>query len=109
MTQSARFLKAIVIVLGVLIVAAGAVLVSELVRRMGGGSEVATAPPAGDFADASVALPPGARVLAMTGNGNVLSLLVEAGNKGQIIVAVDRRDGTILGTITLAPAPNEGE
>jgi len=105
LTQSARLLKAIVIVLGVLIVAAGAVLVSELVGRLGGGSEVADTAPAGDFADARVTLPPGARVLAMTGTGDALSLLVEAGDKGQIIVTVDRRDGTILGTITLAPAP----
>ena len=97
-TQNTRALKAVVIGLGVLIVLAAAAVVAELVRR---GGRVVDA--AGEYATAPVSLPPGARVIGMTGEDDALSLLVEDGDGGQRIITVDRRSGAVLGTLTLTP------
>ena len=97
-TQTTRALKAVVIGLGVLIVLAAAAVVAELVRRTG--TVVDTA---GGYATAPVSLPPGARVIGMAGEDDVLSLLVEDGDGGQRIITIDRRSGAVLGTLTLTP------
>ena len=97
-TQNTRALKAVVIGLGALIVLAAAAVVAELVRR--GGSVVDSV---GAYATVPVSLPTGARVIAMTGGDDALSLLVEDGNGGQRIITVDRRSGAVLGTLMLTP------
>jgi hypothetical protein len=97
-TQTTRALKAVVIGLGVLIVLAAAAVVAELVRR--GGS---LADQTGAYATAPLSLPPGARVLGMSGEDDVLSLLVEEAGGGQRIITIDRRSGAVLGTLTLTP------
>jgi hypothetical protein len=48
-----------------------------------------------------VALPEGARVIGMTGEGDQLSLLVEDANGGQRVMTIDRRSGALLGVITV--------
>ena len=97
-TQTTRALKAVVIGLGVLIVLAAAAVVAELVRRGSGVIESA-----GVYASAPVWLPPGARVVAMTGADDALSLLVEDAGGSQRIITIDRRSGAVLGTLTLTP------
>lgn len=85
--------------LGLLIVIGVGVIVAEVVRRAGD----AAGPSAPGFATAAVPLPPGARVIGMTGEGDALSLLVEDGDGGQSVITVDRRSGAVLGTLTLMP------
>ena len=92
-------LKAVVIVLGVLVVLGVGVIVAEIVRRVGD----AAGPSSPELATAAVPLPPGARAIGMTGEGDALSLLVEDGDGGQWVITVDRRSGAVLGTLTLMP------
>ena len=97
MTQTGRLLKAIVIGLGLLIVLGVAFIVYEVIGRAGGGAAVS----AGDYGSATVKLPDGARVIGMTGEDDVLSLLVEDANGGQRVITIDRRSGALLGVIEL--------
>ncbi len=98
-TQSTRTLKAVVIVLGVMIVAGAVVIAVELVRRMGN----MPGAPAERYAEATVALPAGARALSVTGDGEAVSLLVEGPDGQQQLLTIDRRSGEILGTLVLQP------
>lgn len=97
-TQTARRLKAVVIALGVLIAAGLVVIVVVVTQRLTAPRETS---PAAGFA--TVALPAGARIVAMTGDGDALSLLVEGADGRQRILTVDRRTGAVLGTLRLAP------
>ncbi len=99
-------LKLVVIALGIAILVAATGLVVALVKRGGRTVERATAPPVAaplPLATGAVALPGGGRALAMTGDGDRLSLLVEGADGRQRIVTLDRRTGLVLGTLTLAP------
>ena len=100
-TQTARTLKAVVIVLGVLIVAATAIVAVEIFRRAGGIGERA----GGDVAAATVPLAAGERVIGMTGDDDALSLLIEGADGRQRVLTVDRASGAVLGTLSLEPAP----
>ncbi|MEE8203133.1 MAG: hypothetical protein V3R74_05200 [Alphaproteobacteria bacterium] len=102
-TQSTRALKAVVIVLGALIVIAVAVVAVELFRRAG----TPAARSLESLASNTVALDPGERVVAMTAEGDALSLLVEDAEGRQRVVTVDRRSGAVLGTLTLVPAARQ--
>jgi len=109
MTQYARLLKVIVIGLGLLIVLGVALIVYEMIGRAGQGTAISGASvsagdssvPAGDYGSSTVILPDGARVIAMTGEGDRLSLLVEDADGGQRVMTIDRRNGALLGVITL--------
>ena len=92
-------LKAVVIVLGVVIVAGATVVAVEIFRRAGQPVER----PPGGFATTTVPLPAGARVIGMTGGGDALSLLVERADGRQQVITVDRSSGAVLGTLTLEP------
>lgn len=100
-TQSTRALKAVVIILGVMIVAGAVVVAVELFRRAGTMSTAAT----GSYADVPVPLPPGARALGMAGDGDALSLLVEGRDGRQQVLTIDRRTGAVLGVLQLRPEP----
>ncbi len=102
LAQKTRTLKAVVIGLGVLIVLALAALGVGIVYRI----DRVAGPASGEgFASAGVVLPAGSRAIAMTGEGDVLSILVEDAKGRQQVLTVDRRSGAVLGTLTLAPAP----
>lgn len=102
MPQSARLLKAIVIGLGLLIVLGVALIVYEVVSRTGQSTPISSASVSvGAYGSATVALPEGARVIGMTGEGDQLSLLVEDADGGQRVMTIDRRSGALLGVITL--------
>ncbi len=100
-TQTARTLKAVVIVLGVAIVTATAIVAVEIFRRAGGIGER----PPGDVAAATVPLSSGERVIGMTGDDDALSLLIEGADGRQRVLTVDRTSGAVLGTLSLEPAP----
>ena len=99
LNPSMQALKALVIVVGVLIVVGVtvvAVTIYQRATRLGGDGTAG-------FARAVIPLPEGARVVAMTGEGDVLSLLVEADDGGQVILTIDRKSGRTLGSLDLAP------
>ena len=95
-TQSTRALKAVVIILGVLIVGAATMVAYEIVRRAGSMGDAA---PDG-AANVTVPLAAGERVLGMTGEGDALSFLIEDAQGRQRVVTVDRRTGATLGVLT---------
>ena len=72
-TKTASLLKAVVIGLGVLILLGVSLIVYKMIGRVG---DVVVAS-SDAYRDASVALPAGSRVVAMTAEGDQLSLLVE--------------------------------
>jgi hypothetical protein len=116
MDRGLTTIKVIVVVLGLLIVAATVALVMFAFNQAGKPADATTPPaseitvpaatgiPAADeFADVAVALPAGARVVSMIGDGGVLTLLVETPDGAQSIVTLDRSSGEVLGTLELLP------
>ena len=97
MTQNGRSPKAVVIGLGALILLGLALIAYEVTGRVSDSVIVS----AGDYGSATVTLPDGARVIAMTGEGDRLSLLVEDADGGQRVITIDRRGGAVLGVIEL--------
>lgn len=96
-TKTASLLKAIVIGLGVLILLGVALIVFEMIGRagkVGAGSSDA-------YVEAALKLPPGSRVVGMTADGDLLSLLVEDSDARQWVMTVDRRSGAVLGILRL--------
>jgi hypothetical protein len=105
-----RALKALVIIMGVLIVVGTVALVAILISRVGG--RVATGPaatgpaaPAKGFGTASIALPNGAVVQAMQGVGPHALVQVALPDGSHQLLVLDPGSGTLRGTIELRPAP----
>ena len=96
-TKTASLLKAIVIGLGVLILLGVALIVYKMISRVG--DVVVESSDA--YRDATVALPAGSRVVAMTAEGDHLSLLVEDADARQRVITIDVRSGAVLGILTL--------
>ena len=93
LTQNARFLKAVVIGLGVLIlVAVGLIAYKVVAIAMGGADELTTA---------TAAVPVGSRVISMTEEDDHLSLLIEDGAGRQRVMTIDRKSGAVIGILTL--------
>lgn len=105
-------LKAIVIFLGILILAGTTVVAVTIVKRLGGTAETSTESgaepravvrPAG-FGEASVAIPEGCRVEALDTAGERLVLRLGSGGRCEQILILDMATGSLLGRLTLAPA-----
>ncbi len=96
-TQTARLLKAIVIGLGVLLILGVGLMVYAIIDRAG---DVVAEAPAG-HGDAVVTLAPGSRVVAMSEEGDHLSLLIEDAAGRQRVMTIDRRSGAVIGVLTL--------
>jgi len=94
-----RALKALVIVMGVLIVAGTAVVIVTVGKRV---SQAGRAAP-GSVA-ASLALPPGCKVAEMTTIGDRLALRLEGEGDCRQILLVDPATASITGHIGLVPA-----
>ena len=95
------WLKVLVIVMGLLIVAGFVVIAAEIARRMS--TPNAARPPAsGAFAE-RIALPPGARVVSMNAVGDRLVVHVETQGGPSAAYIVDPRNGTLLGTVEFPP------
>lgn len=86
-------LKAIVVILGVLIVIGTGLLVYLLATGAHTGASVAAA--------SGIALPKGAEVTGMAGLGDRLALHVKAPGAPDRIMIIDPARGRLLGTITL--------
>ena len=98
------WLKVLVIVMGLLIVAGFIVVAAEIARRLS--SPNAGLPPAASLAAfrQRIALPPGARVVSMQAVGERLVVQVDSPNGAAQAYIVDPRNGALLGTVEFAPA-----
>jgi hypothetical protein len=95
------WLKVLVIVMGLLIVAGFIVVAAEIARRMStpnGGR-----PPASGVFSERIALPSGARVVSMNAVGDRLVVHVENQGGPPTAYIVDPRSGALLGTIDFPP------
>jgi hypothetical protein len=91
-----RFLKVLVIAMGVLIVVATTVLVVLIAHRLGG------APVGRPVAAASVLLdePAGTRIVGIAAVGERLAVQLQGGGADRVVL-VDPRDGEVVGRIGL--------
>ncbi len=97
------WLKVLVIVMGLLIVAGFIVIAAEIARRMST-SNVSHPPAAAGASFAQrIALPPGAHVVSMNAAGDRLVVHVEAKDGLSTAYIVDPRTGALLGTIVFPP------
>jgi hypothetical protein len=105
MDRGLTTIKVIVIGLGLAIVAVTVILVMAAIDKAGEATSAAPEPAAEavDYADVAVALPAGARVVAMSGEGDALSLLLQLPGGAQSVMTIDRRSGEVLGTLELLP------
>ena len=94
------WLKVLVIVMGLLIVAGFVVIAAEIARRLSTPNAGRT--PSTTFSE-RIALPPGARVVSMTATGERLVVHVETPGGPSAAYVVDPRNGTLLGTVEFPP------
>jgi hypothetical protein len=94
------WLKVLVIVMGLLIVAGFIIVAAEIARRMS--TPNAGRSPATSFSE-RIALPPGARVVSMTAAGDRLVVHVETQGGPASAYIVDPRSGALLGTVEFPP------
>jgi len=95
------WLKVLVIVMGLLIVAGFVVIAAEIARRMS--TPNAVRPPASSAFAERIALPPGARVVSMSAIGDRLVIHVETQGGPAAAYVVDPRNGALLGTVEFPP------
>ncbi len=95
--QNIRVLKAIVIIMGVLIVFGLGVLLVAIGRQVSGASAGA------GFDPAELKLPAGARVIQIEMEGDRLAVLLDLGDGRQLIQVYDARTGAAQGAVTIQP------
>lgn len=100
-----RALVALTIFMGVLIVAGLAVIVVTIVHRVSAPKPelAAVTAAAGAPGHATVALPPGAAILNVTGVGDRLVLHVATPQGGDALITLDPATGAVIETIDLVP------
>ncbi|HYB10617.1 MAG TPA: hypothetical protein VEJ16_13190 [Alphaproteobacteria bacterium] len=112
-----RALKALVIVMGVLIIA-GIALVGYTIVKRATSPETAARPEAsvsaqsgavspikGPYGPISIELPPGARIVRTMTADRRLVVEVELVSGGERVLVVDLTNGALVGTIELKPRP----
>lgn len=95
------WLKVLVVVLGLLIIAGFIVIAAEIARRMS--TSNASHSPAGATFTQRIALPSDAQVLSMNAVGDRLVVHVEDQDGLSTAYVVDPRTGALLGTIAFPP------
>lgn len=96
------WLKVLVIVMGLLIVAGFVIVAAEIARRMSTPNAGRSPAGAASFSE-RIALPAGARVVSMTAAGDRLIVHVETQGGPAFAYVVDPRNGTLLGTVEFPP------
>jgi hypothetical protein len=94
------WLKVLVIVMGLLIVAGFVIIAAEIARRMSNPN--AARAPSAAFSE-RIALPSGARVVSMTAAGDRLVVHVETTGGASTAYVVDPRNGALVGTVEFPP------
>lgn len=110
MDQKQRILKAVVIILGVLLLISFGVVAVTIVSRLSkmGKEEAAeavimeeiTVTP--DFGETVIEIPPGGRASAISADGKTLSIVIDRLD-GQEIIVIDQWSGRERGRIKLVP------
>ncbi len=102
-TRNMKPLVALVIIMGVLIVAGVVVVVVTIVNRMGAGAQIADTPAATEFATADLPVPAGCQVVETTTADDRLILRLGSGERCNQVLIVDMATGKLLGTLRLVP------
>ena len=95
--QNIRVLKAIVIIMGLVIVFGLGVLLVAI------GREVSSASANRSFDPTELKLPPGARVIEIEIDGDRLAVLLDLGDGRQLIQLFDARTGAAQGAVAIQP------
>lgn len=98
-----KALKALVLGMGVLLVAGLGLLVYGVSTRMGN-PPVTASRPTGGFGEVEIALPAGARVEQMAIAGERVVLRLSGGGPERVLV-LDPASGRVSGSFALMPAP----
>ncbi len=96
------WLKVLVIVMGLLIVAGFVVIAAEIARRMSTPNAARSPAAASGFTE-RITLPSGARVVSMNAVGDRLVVHVETQGGPAFAYVVDPRNGAVVGTVEFAP------
>ena len=96
-------LKALVIGMGILIVAGSAVIVVKLAQTGVGGGDGGAAGAAASLTPATFALPAGARVIETALDGDRLALRLALAGGGERVVIIDARTGRRIAAVDLMP------
>jgi len=105
-----KALKALVIIMGVLILIGSTVVVVTIFQRLSkpeaetAGAPAETAPPAAAFGARDLGLPAGSRIQSLQTDGGRIVVHVRLPDGGDRIVVVGLEDAEVLGTIDLSPA-----
>jgi hypothetical protein len=102
-TRNMKPLVALVIIMGVLIVAGLVVVVVTIVNRMGGGGRTVDTHATAPFATADLPLPAGCQVMETTTADDRLILRLGSGERCNQVLIVDMATGKLLGTLRLVP------
>ncbi len=100
-----RTLKALVIGMGVLIVAGTAVIAVTIARR---GGEDRAASGGASTTPAKIALPAGARVIETALDGDRIALRIVLTGGGERVMIIDARTGRRIGAVDLVPGASDG-
>jgi hypothetical protein len=96
------WLKILVIVMGLLIVAGFVVVAAEIARRMSSASPPGSPAASNAFAQ-HIALPSGAQVVSVGTAGDRIAVHVRAVDGRSTLYIVDPRNGALLGTVDFPP------
>ena len=102
-TRTMKPLVALVIIMGVLIVAGLVVVVVTIVSRMGSGNATASRAAAAPFAAVDLPIPAGCEVKETTTADDRLILRLGSGERCNQLLIVDMATGRLLGTLRLVP------
>ncbi len=108
-TKFMRTLKALVIGMGILIVAGTAVIAVMIARRgADGAAGDNTASGGASTTPAKIALPAGARVIETALDGDRIALRIVLTGGGERVMIIDARTGRRIGAVDLMPGPRDG-
>jgi len=112
-----RALKALVIVMGVLIIVGMALVGYTIVKRTSApdtasragieapAQQAAGAPARAPYGPIGIDLPPGSRVVRTTATDRRLVVEVELSSGGERLLIIDPTSGALIGTLELRPKP----
>ena len=100
-----RALKALVIVMGLLIVVGVVAVAATIAYRLGRLAEAPAVAGPGGFAAVELAIPEGCRAVEAAPAGERLVLRLGDGRQCNRILIVDMNSGALLGRLDLVPAP----
>jgi hypothetical protein len=94
------WLKVLVVVMGLLIVAGFIVIAAEMARRM---SSASSGPAPTTVFSERITLPSGAQVVSVSSAGDRVAVHVRAVDGRSTVYIVDPRSGALLGTVDFPP------